>query len=955
MGENAKIKLNSIIPHFRHDIYWPSWIYLEIESRRIFQNSQRLLKQDKIDRMQNRPSGAQLLQQSMFGDWNIINEKVTGTLPAFIRTGESYFRNAESNVAAMVNAFGLPQLFVTLTFSESWPDFRCRIERALQFLNSFTSRPQPSQHPLPTDFPWEAVEFYYERIYHFRRYFLSIPSASGYRRLRESVMRFEFQLRQAIHTHMLLWVERSIPELIQCNYIRADVPDPVNEKQLYDLVIAHQIHTCQLHLCGKPPKHDNVNDPCKKGFPQPLSMTCYHPPGELRYRYARFKPTDQYVVPYNPRFLLIWKAHINVQYVTSEGLTKYVTKYVTKSEPISIVNLPTEDRVKAHIQARRIGAMEIMCLLNSKPIIKLSSGVAFLPNSMPEIRTLAIRPAHEIERDPENPYYPDSIEKYFNRPQDPIFDNLSYSTYFSQFVLKRRRRRGQISQRQRLSASSTTWRDRLGNYVYPRKRLQVTRSPFRRLADGEPFFYALLLEKRPWRSDQEILGPSLTYRDRFMCLYPEQYRDIIDRQQLGRHTRELSLTLLYDEIVTMIVETIDISINDIVACQLRNLRPSRLLHAVYQDDEYDPVLHMGQDQYEAYSMIMDAINHRRSVVNHRLFFITGSAGTGKSFVLSSIERTLQLRHIPFLKLAPTGIAAVNIGGQTIHSALSITTSGTGSKSTSFITSIHRSQEKMDELRKIEVLLLDEMSMVSSELLSFVSTQFSTLHNTGRPFGGIMVVAFGDLLQLPPVAGLPVYRSNLWSLFFPLFLTASRRQREDAAFVKLLDEVRVGKISDQSWALLERLHQQFTIANTVWQSTFIVARRDTAHTINDFIAQSLSLTPIICSAIDCEGDRVLNLSESAKSFKQYTNLPEEVNLCVGGRVMFLDNSLICNGISNGTTGVITEIIVDDPDDPRLIHPIVVFPTENGAEVPRLHCLHLILTENTRMQGHSSLHN
>jgi len=191
-------------------------------------------------------------------------------------------------------------------------------------------------------------------------------------------MRFEFQLRQAIHTHMLLWVGRSIPDLIRHNYIRGDIPDPLKEKQLYDLVIAHQIHTCQVHLCGKPRRYNNVNDPCQKGFPQPLSATCYHPPGELRYRYARFKPDDQYVVSYNLQFLLIWKAHINVQYVTSEGLTKYVTKYVSKSEPTSIVNLPTEDRIKTHIQARRIGAMEIMYLLNSKPIIKLSSG-GYLP------------------------------------------------------------------------------------------------------------------------------------------------------------------------------------------------------------------------------------------------------------------------------------------------------------------------------------------------------------------------------------------------------------------------------------------------------------------------------------------------------------------------------------------------------------------------------------------------
>ena len=423
---------------------------------------------------------------------------------------------------------------------------------------------------------------------------------------------------------------------------------------------------------------------------------------------------------------------------------------------------------------------------------------------MPELRTLAIRRVHEIERDPENPYYPDNIEKYFNRPQTPLFNNLSYLAYFSQFILEKRKR--QNRQPEHADTPPTSWRDGLGNYVYRRRCLQVTRSPFQWLADGEPFFYALLLEKRPWRSDEEILSPSPTYRDQFMSLYPDDYQHIIDRQQLGRHTKELSLVHLYDEIVTTIVEAIDISISNIVASQLRNLRPSQLLQAAYEDDAFDPVLHMGDNQYDAYSTIMQAINHRRSPDNHRLFFITGSAGTGKSFVLSSIERTLTLRQIRFLKLAPTGIAAVNIGGQTIHSALSITTYGGGSKSTSFITSIHRSQDKMDELRRIEIILLDEISMVSSELLSFISAQFSTLHTNGRPFGGIMVVAFGDLLQLPPVAGLPVYHSNLWSLFFPLFLTVSRCQHEDDAFVKLLDEVRVGKISNESWALLQDLHE-----------------------------------------------------------------------------------------------------------------------------------------------------
>ena len=92
-----------------------------------------------------------------------------------------------------------------------------------------------------------------------------------------------------------------------------------------------------------------------------------------------------------------------MQYVTSSGLSKYVTKYVTKAELKSIVSsLPNNDpgvenNIQMHIQGRRIGVMEIMCLLNSKPIIKLSSSVEFLTNTPLELRTLTIRRVHEIE------------------------------------------------------------------------------------------------------------------------------------------------------------------------------------------------------------------------------------------------------------------------------------------------------------------------------------------------------------------------------------------------------------------------------------------------------------------------------------------------------------------------------------------------------------------------------
>jgi len=81
--------------------------------------------------------------------------------------------------------------------------------------------------------------------------------------------------------------------------------------------------------------------------------------------------------------------------------------------------------------------MEVICLLDSKPILKLSSSVLYLPNSLPEVHTYAIHPVHEVEQDSDNPFYPDDIERYFKQPVDPIFAGLTYQEYYAHFVVEK--------------------------------------------------------------------------------------------------------------------------------------------------------------------------------------------------------------------------------------------------------------------------------------------------------------------------------------------------------------------------------------------------------------------------------------------------------------------------------------------------------------------------------------
>ncbi|KAN0070380.1 hypothetical protein V8E54_011249, partial [Elaphomyces granulatus] len=114
---DVKRKLASINRVFRDDWYWPSWCYQEIETTRIFQNSQRLVNNKTRTAIDNRLPQHEILQQSNYGTHNIISEA-----PGSIRTGESYFQGKERLVNTVMSSIDLPHIFLTLTFNDTWED-----------------------------------------------------------------------------------------------------------------------------------------------------------------------------------------------------------------------------------------------------------------------------------------------------------------------------------------------------------------------------------------------------------------------------------------------------------------------------------------------------------------------------------------------------------------------------------------------------------------------------------------------------------------------------------------------------------------------------------------------------------------------------------------------------------------------------------------------------------------
>jgi len=274
-------------------------------------------------------------------------------------------------------------------------------------------------------------------------------------------------------------------------------------------------------------------------------------------------------------------------------------------------------------------------------------------------------------------------------------------------------------------------------------------------------------------------------------------------------------------------------------------------------------------------------------------------------------------------MAPTGVAAENVGGKTIHSKLKITGNTYNLQTLSLYDECSKKK-----LRKIEYIIIDEISMVSSQLFTFISKMFGKLHNNLLEFGGIPVLVIGDLAQLPPVKGDLIFYSPVWKRFFPLFLKIARRQQDDNQFYQILQEVRSGNLSEQTIHAIESKVKMHQDQSSTLDTTHIVSHRKMAQTINFIISTKLpsfdsceeSFTSI---SVDFVNNKQWDRFQSEKAFMHHTNYPVELVLSIGTRVMYLNNTQFKHGLCNGSIGVIIKI-----HDQESVE--VAFPLESGIK-------------------------
>lgn len=312
----------------------------------------------------------------------------------------------------------------------------------------------------------------------------------------------------------------------------------------------------------------------------------------------------------------------------------------------------------------------------------------------------------------------------------------------------------------------------------------------------------------------------------------------------------------------------------------------------------------------------------------RSFFLTGKAGTGKSTFLRYVAQNTKKKHVI---LAPTGIAAINAGGSTLHSFFKlpfhpllpndVNYDRRHIKETLKYTS---AQRKL--LREIELIIIDEISMVRADIIDFIDKVLRIYTRSYEPFGGKQLLLVGDIYQLEPVVKeedrqllRPFYQSayffnaKVWQQMqlVSIELRKVYRQKDDL-FIAMLDRIRQNQATQHDLGTLNKRVHAKTETKTSGLRITLATRRDTVDYINEEQLKNLPGQPSVFFGT-VKGE----FPES--SFPT----PQELKVKAGAQVIFIKNDKEKRWV-NGTLGTITEI--DEEAG------IIAITTEDGADYP-----------------------
>ncbi len=313
----------------------------------------------------------------------------------------------------------------------------------------------------------------------------------------------------------------------------------------------------------------------------------------------------------------------------------------------------------------------------------------------------------------------------------------------------------------------------------------------------------------------------------------------------------------------------------------------------------------------------------------RNIFLTGKAGTGKTTLLRDIVFKTTKKHII---VAPTGVAAMNAGGMTIHSVFQLPPSTFVPSNVTmdpdrYVTRSHLAthqrivKERIDLLRNLELLIIDEISMVRADLLDAIDFTLRRIRRSSEVFGGVQVIVIGDLYQLSPVVQPDTWQVLAEYYASPYFFSSHSWQQADAIvieldqvyrqadehFVSLLNRIRAGIRKDEDVHLINQNLTEHPPRDE--DIITLTTHNRKADKINKEELDKLDTEPITLSA-------VVRGSFNKNAYP----IPAEIIVKPGAQVMFVKNDPE-GGWYNGKLATVVDmtgdtLIVEDSDDRRI---------------------------------------
>ena len=509
--------------------------------------------------------------------------------------------------------------------------------------------------------------------------------------------------------------------------------------------------------------------------------------------------------------------------------------------------------------------------------------------------------------------------------------------------------------------------------------LRVT--SFKQVVEPEKYYHSRLILYVPWRSEDEFLDGFSTYKEKYITVSDvaednarnfNTHQDDLDNaiNEIAENglpelnwdavapmaEEENTIAENADRVVVRMLdsddeESEDKVVHDLDLCPVQGNRdtndnqPKNNLTTLYEREARKDIMSNAE-----YRMCMRGLNagQKKIVMFNRKWCkerilamqngkkhggfkvcLNGPGGTGKSHVIKMIRRDviyllqrsmkIEPGHPLVLLTAPTGLAAFNIDGITLHSAFMLSTSNAPVDK-----SYAKKSTMQIRLGQLGLCVIDEISMVGRDNFESVARKIAQIKQSNTDWADVSILAVGDFYQLPPVCQCPVYARkrtirkpgdmapSLWDDFMLHELTEVMRTK-DINFAQILNSIREVQPAKGSYADYVLLSRELKITpnhpDYPIDLMHVYAQNDACAEWNNLRINCLPGELTVSRSVDVAKDRRTNLSGIIfpDKPKMTGNLVKELYLKIGARVMLTTNVNVSDGLTNGAMGTVTELV------------------------------------------------